>query len=170
MTAAQLPAEGRAAQRAEGHVRRPSFEPARQQCNQVMDYLRRHGPFEPHRLPLDEMEYTTMPSVAERLADPWEAAEVSVPTVEPEAAAPGVGGASSSVRFVERRPGRAAGEQRVVVATDDGRSAGHGLWFGGNSATGLRRWATWWSPSQRSSPRSPARLGRGVADGRLRRG
>ena len=31
-----------------------------------MDYLRRHGPFEPHRLPLDEMEYTTMPAVAER--------------------------------------------------------------------------------------------------------
>jgi fructose 1,6-bisphosphate aldolase/phosphatase len=60
----------------------PSFDPARQQCNQVMDYLRRHGPFEPHRLPLDEMEYTTMPSVAERLADRWEAAEMSVPTVE----------------------------------------------------------------------------------------
>jgi hypothetical protein len=67
MTAAQLPAEGRAAQRAEGHVR-PLVRAARQQCNQVMDYLRRHGPFEPHRLPLDEMEYTTMPSVAERLA------------------------------------------------------------------------------------------------------
>jgi fructose 1,6-bisphosphate aldolase/phosphatase len=60
----------------------PSFDPARQQCNQVMDYLRRHGPFEPHRLPLDEMEYTTMPSVAERLADRWEATEVSVPTLE----------------------------------------------------------------------------------------
>jgi fructose 1,6-bisphosphate aldolase/phosphatase len=60
----------------------PSFDQARQQCNQVMDYLRRHGPFEPHRLPLDEMEYTTMPSVAERLADRWEAAEVSVPTLE----------------------------------------------------------------------------------------
>jgi fructose 1,6-bisphosphate aldolase/phosphatase len=33
-----------------------------------MDYLRRHGPFEPHRLPLDEMEYTTLPAVAERPA------------------------------------------------------------------------------------------------------
>jgi fructose 1,6-bisphosphate aldolase/phosphatase len=60
----------------------PSFDEARQLCNQVMDYLRRHGPFEPHRLPLDEMEYTTMPSVAERLADRWETAEVSVPTLE----------------------------------------------------------------------------------------
>jgi hypothetical protein len=158
MTAAQLPAEGRAAQRAEGHVR-PLVRAARQQCNQVMDYLRRHGPFEPHRLPLDEMEYTTMPSVAERLADPWEAAEVSVPTVEPEAAAPGVGGASSSVRFLERRPGRAAGEERIV-ATNDGRP----VMACGSAATprpGYAAGRTWWSPSQRSSPRSPARLGRG---------
>jgi fructose 1,6-bisphosphate aldolase/phosphatase len=58
----------------------PSFDRARQQCNEVMDYLRRHGPFEPHRLPLDEMEYTTMPSVAERLADRWEATDVAVPS------------------------------------------------------------------------------------------
>jgi fructose 1,6-bisphosphate aldolase/phosphatase len=26
------------------------------------------GPFEPHRLPLEEMEYTTMPEVAKKLA------------------------------------------------------------------------------------------------------
>jgi fructose 1,6-bisphosphate aldolase/phosphatase len=71
----------------------PSFEQARRQCNQVMDYLRRHGPFEPHRLPLDEMEYTTMPSVAERLADRWETAEVSVPTLERQPAARGASGA-----------------------------------------------------------------------------
>jgi hypothetical protein len=45
------------------------------------------------------------------------------------------------VRFLERRPGRAAGEERVVVATDDGRPAAHGLWFGGNPAAGLRPWA-----------------------------
>jgi fructose 1,6-bisphosphate aldolase/phosphatase len=72
----------------------PSFDQARWQCNQVMDYLRRHGPFEPHRLPLDEMEYTTMPSVAERLADRWETTEVSVPTVERQPAAPGATGSS----------------------------------------------------------------------------
>jgi hypothetical protein len=59
----------------------PSFDQARCQCNQVMDYLRRHGPFEPHRLSLDEMEYTTMPSVAERLAGRWEVAEISVPVL-----------------------------------------------------------------------------------------
>lgn len=49
----------------------PSFDGARRQASDVMDYFRRHGPFEPHRLPLDEMEYTTMPSVAERLTDRW---------------------------------------------------------------------------------------------------
>lgn len=50
----------------------PSFDRARQQCNEIMDYLRRHGPFEPHRLPLDEMEYTTMPAVVEKLKDRWQ--------------------------------------------------------------------------------------------------
>ncbi|MER3521111.1 MAG: fructose 1,6-bisphosphatase [Acidimicrobiia bacterium] len=49
----------------------PSFDRARQQCNEIMDYLRRHGPFEPHRLPLDEMEYTTMPAVVEKLQERW---------------------------------------------------------------------------------------------------
>lgn len=57
----------------------PSFDLARQRSNEVFDYLRRHGPFEPHRLPLDEMEYTTMPAVAEQLADRWE----PIPHTEP---------------------------------------------------------------------------------------
>jgi fructose 1,6-bisphosphate aldolase/phosphatase len=71
----------------------PSFDKAREQCNEIMDYLRRHGPFEPHRLPLDEMEYTTMPSVAERLADRWEPTDVTVPTVTKQPAT--TGGASA---------------------------------------------------------------------------
>ncbi len=50
----------------------PAFDAARAQANQVMDYYRRHGPFEPHRLPLADMEYTTMTGVAARLADRWE--------------------------------------------------------------------------------------------------
>lgn len=50
----------------------PAFDRARAQANEVMDYLRRHGPFEPHRLPLEDMEYTTMPAVAKRLAERWE--------------------------------------------------------------------------------------------------
>jgi len=44
-----------------------SFDPARQQANEVAEYMRRHGPFEPHRLPLEEMEYTTMPQVMKKL-------------------------------------------------------------------------------------------------------
>ncbi len=44
-----------------------SFDNARQQANDIADYMRRHGPFEPHRLPLEEMEYTTMPQVVEKL-------------------------------------------------------------------------------------------------------
>ena len=44
-----------------------SFDNARQQANDIADFLRRHGPFEPHRLPLDEMEYTTMPEVMKKL-------------------------------------------------------------------------------------------------------
>ena len=44
-----------------------SFDNARQQANDIADFLRYHGPFEPHRLPLEEMEYTTMPQVAKEL-------------------------------------------------------------------------------------------------------
>jgi fructose 1,6-bisphosphate aldolase/phosphatase len=45
----------------------PSFDNARHQANDIADYMRRHGPFEPHRLPLEQMEYTTMPQVARKL-------------------------------------------------------------------------------------------------------
>ena len=44
-----------------------SFSLARHQANEMADMMRRHGPFEPHRLPLEEMEYTTMPEVAKKL-------------------------------------------------------------------------------------------------------
>ena len=44
-----------------------SFDNARKLANNIADYMRRHGPFEPHRLPLEEMEYTTMPQVAKKL-------------------------------------------------------------------------------------------------------
>jgi fructose 1,6-bisphosphate aldolase/phosphatase len=30
------------------------------------------GPFEPHRMPLEEMEYTTMPEVAKKLASKFQ--------------------------------------------------------------------------------------------------
>jgi fructose 1,6-bisphosphate aldolase/phosphatase len=50
----------------------PAFDEARHLANQAADYLRRHGPFEPHRLPLDEMEYTTMPQVMKRIEGRFE--------------------------------------------------------------------------------------------------
>ncbi|WGY04543.1 fructose-1,6-bisphosphate aldolase/phosphatase [Nocardioides sp. QY071] len=50
----------------------PSFDRARSTANEVMDYLRRHGPFEPHRLPLSELEYTTMHDSEARLAERWQ--------------------------------------------------------------------------------------------------
>ena len=50
----------------------PSFDPARQQANQMGEYLRRHGPFEPHRLPLEDLEYTTMGHVMKKLEGRFE--------------------------------------------------------------------------------------------------
>ena len=44
-----------------------SFDYARHEANLMADMMRRHGPFEPHRLPLEEMEYTTMPQVMEKI-------------------------------------------------------------------------------------------------------
>jgi len=50
----------------------PAFDEARRLANTVAEYLRRHGPFEPHRLHLEEMEYTTLPQVLEKLKDRFE--------------------------------------------------------------------------------------------------
>jgi fructose 1,6-bisphosphate aldolase/phosphatase len=46
-----------------------AFDNARAKANDVSDYLRNHGPFEPHRLPSEDMEYTTLPEVVTRLQD-----------------------------------------------------------------------------------------------------
>ncbi|MBI5559888.1 MAG: fructose 1,6-bisphosphatase [Deltaproteobacteria bacterium] len=45
----------------------PGFDSARRRAGEISDYMRGHGPFEPHRLPEEEMEYTTMPQVLESL-------------------------------------------------------------------------------------------------------
>ncbi len=50
----------------------PSYDEARRDANRIADFLRLHGPFEPHRLPLDEMEYTTLPQVMKKLEARWE--------------------------------------------------------------------------------------------------
>jgi fructose 1,6-bisphosphate aldolase/phosphatase len=44
-----------------------AFDGARLLANQIADYIRRNGPFEPHRLPEQEMEYTTLPQVQKKL-------------------------------------------------------------------------------------------------------
>jgi fructose 1,6-bisphosphate aldolase/phosphatase len=46
----------------------PSYDYARTQANKIANFMRAHGPFEPHRLPLTEMEYTTLPEVIKKLA------------------------------------------------------------------------------------------------------
>ena len=50
----------------------PGFDRVRDRCNDLADLLRAHGPFEPHRLSLDEMEYTTLPGVEKTLRNRWE--------------------------------------------------------------------------------------------------
>jgi fructose 1,6-bisphosphate aldolase/phosphatase len=49
-----------------------AFDRARKVALEVADYLRRHGPFEPHRLPMDELEYTTMPGLMKELQGRWQ--------------------------------------------------------------------------------------------------
>lgn len=49
----------------------PAYDRVRSRCNELADVLRAHGPFEPHRLSLDEMEYTTLPAVEKQLKDRW---------------------------------------------------------------------------------------------------
>ena len=49
-----------------------AFDNARQKALDIADVLRQMGPFEPHRLPLEEMEYTTMPQVMKKLKERFE--------------------------------------------------------------------------------------------------
>lgn len=49
-----------------------AFDHVRVQANQIAEYMRAHGPFEPHRLHLEEMEYTTMPAVMKKLGNRFE--------------------------------------------------------------------------------------------------
>jgi fructose 1,6-bisphosphate aldolase/phosphatase len=50
----------------------PSYDRTRELASNIAEYMRRHGPFEPHRLPADEMEYTTLPGVLEKLEGRFE--------------------------------------------------------------------------------------------------
>ncbi len=53
----------------------PAFDNARAKANDIADYMRHHGPFEPHRLSADQMEYTTLPNVLTKLKDRFEKIE-----------------------------------------------------------------------------------------------
>jgi len=50
----------------------PAFDGVRLQCCELSSMIRAHGPFEPHRLSLSEMEYTTLPAVEKEFKDRWE--------------------------------------------------------------------------------------------------
>jgi len=50
----------------------PAFDRAREIAGRVADYMRGLGPFEPHRLHLEDMEYTTLPEVMKELGDRFE--------------------------------------------------------------------------------------------------
>lgn len=50
----------------------PAFDRVRARCNELADLIRAQGPFEPHRLSPDEMEYTTLPGVEKALKKRWE--------------------------------------------------------------------------------------------------
>ncbi len=45
----------------------PAFDDARKKANEIANYFRSHGPFEPHRLGLEDLEYTTMPELMKKL-------------------------------------------------------------------------------------------------------
>jgi len=53
----------------------PAFDYTRSMAQFIADYIRRHGPFMPHRLGPEEMEYTTLPAVLEKLRDKFKPGE-----------------------------------------------------------------------------------------------
>lgn len=44
-----------------------AFDAIRAKASEIAEYIRRHGPFMPHRLGPEEMEYTTLPQVLKKL-------------------------------------------------------------------------------------------------------
>ncbi len=44
-----------------------AFDAVRQKASEIAEYIRRHGPFMPHRLGPEEMEYTTLPQILKKL-------------------------------------------------------------------------------------------------------
>lgn len=47
----------------------PSFDEARRLANRITDYMRRHGPFEPHRMPATELEQAGISALFDKVKD-----------------------------------------------------------------------------------------------------
>lgn len=62
----------------------PAFDETRRLAQTIADYMRRHGPFMPHRLGPEEMEYTTLPEVLEKLKSRFTKVEGVAKAVEPK--------------------------------------------------------------------------------------
>jgi fructose 1,6-bisphosphate aldolase/phosphatase len=65
----------------------PAFDETRRLAQMIAEYMRRHGPFMPHRLGPEEMEYTTLPEVLQKLQNRFVEAklyEVKGPKVKTE--------------------------------------------------------------------------------------
>ena len=43
-----------------------AFDETRKKAQKIAEYMRRHGPFEPHRLGEEDMEYTNLPKILEK--------------------------------------------------------------------------------------------------------
>lgn len=53
----------------------PAFDRTRRKAMEIADYMRRHGPFQPHLLPEKELEYTTLTDVIDEMEDRFESIE-----------------------------------------------------------------------------------------------
>ncbi len=60
-----------------------AFDETRRLAQTVAEYMRRHGPFMPHRLGPEEMEYTTLPQVLEKLKDRFKVEERAIKAKKP---------------------------------------------------------------------------------------
>lgn len=49
----------------------PSFDSARARANDAVELMRAHGPFEPHRVPLDAIEHEMLPGVVSNMESRW---------------------------------------------------------------------------------------------------
>jgi len=47
----------------------PGFDETRRTANQAADYLRRHGPFQPHRLAPEELQYSSIPIILNKVKE-----------------------------------------------------------------------------------------------------